>query len=161
VVIRAGGDQVQRDPAAVTGHRPLHALLAPVDRTATGDLASARRFADCAVYGQVVEVQADHPVERGQREPQQLPAVPGPLGQPAADGAVRAPGRGDALVAAAMHQRGQHVIEHHPVWDAPTVAAPRMRGGELRTIVCPDQGSELDPQRLGQTCWKQRHGPLQ
>jgi hypothetical protein len=52
-----------------------------------------------------------------------------------------------------MHQRGDHVVEHRPVVDPAAVAAPRMRRGELRPVVSPDQGSELDPQRLGQTSW--------
>jgi hypothetical protein len=56
VLVRPGRDQVQRDTAAVAGHRPLHPLFAAVDRAAPGDLTAARRLGDCPVYGQVVQV---------------------------------------------------------------------------------------------------------
>jgi hypothetical protein len=51
-----------------------------------------------------------------------------------------------------MHQRGDHVVEHDPVGDAAAVTTPRVGRVELRTVGL-DQGSELDPQRLGQGCW--------
>jgi hypothetical protein len=57
-----------------------------------------------------------------------------------------------------MYQRGEHVVEHDPVRDPAAVTAPRVRRGELRAILGPDQGSELDPQRLDERCWQQRHG---
>jgi hypothetical protein len=85
-----------------------------------------------------------------QAQPQQGAAVPGagPLVEAAADGAVRAARGGDAFVAAAVYQGGDHVIEHDAVADASAVAAPRVARGELGPRVDPDQGSELDPQRL-------------
>jgi len=33
------------------------------------------------------------------------------------------------------------------------VTAPRVGRGELGTLIDPDQGSELDPQRFGQGSW--------
>jgi hypothetical protein len=50
----------------------------------------------------------------------------GSLAQSAAQGAVRAAGGGDAFVTAAVHQCGDQVVEHDPVGDAATVAAPRV-----------------------------------
>ena len=89
------------------------------------------------VAGQVVQVQPDHAVVGGQADPQQSWSVSGlgPGTQSAAQGAVRAAGGGDALVAAAMDQRGDQVIEHDPVGDAAAVTAPRVRRDELGTLV--------------------------
>jgi hypothetical protein len=67
VIVGPGGDQVQRQPAAVAGHRPFHALFAPVDRAATGDLSTARGFGDRPVHRQVGQLEPDDPVKRGQR----------------------------------------------------------------------------------------------
>ena len=142
-------------PWSVAGHRPFRALLAPVDRAAAGDLAPARGLGDRPVDRQIVEVQADHLVVAGQRGPQHLLTDPGvgPVVESAADGAVRAAGRGDAFVAAAVHQRGDHMVEHDPVGDPAAVTPPRVGRVELGALVGPDQGSELDPQRLDQGCW--------
>jgi len=83
-----------------------------------------------------------------------LPADPGegPVVEAAADGAVRAAGCGDGFVAAAVHQRGDDVVEHDPVGNPAAVATPRMGRVELGTVGL-DQGSELDPQGLDQGCW--------
>jgi hypothetical protein len=43
------------------------------------------------------------------------------------------------------------MVEHDPIRDPGAVTAPRTGRGELRPITGPDQGSELDPQRLDQT----------
>jgi hypothetical protein len=83
----------------------------------------------------------------------------GPVTQPAADGAVRAAGGGDAFVAAAVHQRGDQMVEHDPVRDPAAVTSPGVGRGELGLLIGPDQGSELDPHGLDQGCWQQRHGP--
>lgn len=66
-----------------------------------------------------------------------------------ADRLVRAPGAGDPLIPAAMHQRGDHVLEHHPVADTGPVAAQRMRRVEPGQLT-PSQRAELDPDRLQQ-----------
>ena len=128
-------------PVAVAGHRAFGALLAAVDRAAPGHLAPARGLGDRAVHGQVVQVQPDHLVVAGQRGPQHLLADPGvgPVVESAADGAVRAARGGDALVAAAVHQRGDHVVEHDPVGDPAAVTAPRVGRVEL--------GASSDPIR--------------
>jgi hypothetical protein len=154
VIVGPGRDQVQRDALVVAGHGPFGALFAPVDRAAPGHLTSARGLGDRSVHGQVVEVQADHLVVAGQRGPQHLLTDPGlgPVVESAADGAVRAARGGDAFVAAAVHQRGDHVVEHDPVGDPAAVASPRVGRVELGTVGL-DQGSELDPQGLGQGCW--------
>jgi len=90
----------------------------------------------------------------GQRGLQHLLTDPGvgPDVESAADGAVRAARGGDAFVAAAVHQRGDHVVEHDPVGDPAAVTPPRVGRVELGTVGL-DQGSELDPQGLGQGCW--------
>ena len=121
---------------------------------APGDLAPARGLGDRPVHRQVVQVQADHLVVAGQCSPQELLADPGegPVVEAAADGAVRAAGCGDAFVAAAVHQRGDDVVEHDPVGNPAAVATPRMGRVELGTVGL-DQGSELDPQGLDQGCW--------
>src|SRR5215467_13942766 len=54
-------------------------------------------------------------------------ALPGPVFEPAADPAVRAPGAGDALISAAMYQRRDHMLKHHPVGHPAAVTAQRMR----------------------------------
>ena len=155
VIIRAGRDQMQRDALIIAGHGPFGALLAAVDRAAPGHLTAARGLRDRPVHGQVVQVQTDHLVERGQGDTQQRVGVPGlgPVTQPAADGAVRAAGRGDAFVAAAVYQRGDHVVEHDPVGDPATVTPPWVGRVELGPVIGPDQGGELDPQGLDQGCW--------
>jgi hypothetical protein len=50
-----------------------------------------------------------------------------------------------AFVAAAVHQRRDHVIEHDPIRDSAAGAAPRVGRGELQSVAGPDQGSQLDP----------------
>ena len=135
MVVGAGGEQVQRDAVAVGGHGVFGALFAAVNRAAAGDLTTAGSFGDRPVYGQILQVQSDDPVIGGQGDPQHRRSVPGlgPLGQAAADGALRAARRGDALVAAAVHQGGDQVVEHDPVRDASAVASPRVGGDELGT----------------------------
>jgi hypothetical protein len=134
--------------------------FAPVHRGAAGDLAATRGLGDAPVHGQLVEIEPDDLVVGGQTDPQQRGTVPGvgPLVQAAADGAVRAAGCGDPLVAAAVHERTDQMLEHDPVGDAPAVTAPRVAGDELGALIGPDQGSQLDPQRLDERCWQQRHG---
>jgi hypothetical protein len=58
-----------------------------------------------------------------------------------------------------MHQRRDHMVEHHPGGDPAVMTAPRVVHGELRLLVDPDQGSEPDPQRVDDGSWQQRHGP--
>jgi len=109
---------------------------------------------DRSVDRQVVEVQPNHLVVAGERGPQHLLTDPGlgPVVESAADGAVRAARGGDAFVAAAVHQGRDHVVEHDPVGDPAAVASPRVGRVELGAVGL-DQGSELDPQGLGQGCW--------
>jgi hypothetical protein len=45
------------------------------------------------------------------------------------------------------------MVEHHPGGDPAAVTAPRVVRGKLRVLVDPDQGSELDPQRVDDGCW--------
>jgi hypothetical protein len=150
-----GGDQVQRDSLPIGGDGALHALFAPVNRGTPGDLAPAGRLGDGAIHSQVLQVQSDHLVVGSQRQAQQRPTVPGlgPRVQATTDGAVRAARAGQAFIAAAVHQGRDHVVEHHPVGNPTPMTTPRMRRGELRTLLGPDQGGELDPQRLDQRCW--------
>jgi len=61
--------------------------------------------------------------------------VLGPVGQSAADRAIRTPWGGDALVAAAVDQGGEHVVEHHPIRDPAPVTSPRMIRDEFGAIV--------------------------
>jgi hypothetical protein len=85
-------------------------------------------------------------------------SVLGPLASATTDGAIRAAGRGDALVAAAVDQRGDEMVEHDSVRDTAAVTDPRLIRGELGAVIGTDQRGELDPQRLGEGCWKQRRG---
>ena len=134
-------------PCPSAGDGALHALFAPVNRAAPGDLASAGRLGDGAVHGQVVQVQSDHLVVGGQRHAQQRPTVPGlgPRGQATADGAVRAARAGDAFVAAAVHQRGDHMVEHHPVGDPAAMTAPRDATGRTPDTPRPRSGRRTRP----------------
>jgi len=146
---------VQRDAVPVGGHRALYALFAAVHRGAAGDLAATRGLGDASVHGQFVEVEPDDLVVGGQADPQQRGPVSGvgPLVQAPAHGAVRAAGCGDAFVAAAVHERADQMVEHDPVGDASAVTAPRVSRRELGSLVGPDRGSQLDPQRLDKRCW--------
>jgi hypothetical protein len=54
------------------------------------------------------------------------------LAHSAPDRAIRTPDGGDALVPAAIDQRGGHVVEHHPVRDTSAATAPRVNQRELR-----------------------------
>jgi hypothetical protein len=56
-----------------------------------------------------------------------------------------------------VHERGDDVVEHDPVGHSAAMTAPWVGRAELGTVRL-DQGSELDPQRLDQGCWQQRHG---
>jgi hypothetical protein len=47
---------------------------------------------------------------------------------------------------AAVHQRGDHMVEHDPVWHPAAVAAPGVGRGELGAFGRSDQRGELDPQ---------------
>src|SRR5437868_4069547 len=49
------------------------------------------------------------------------------------------------------------MVEHDSVGHSAAMTAPRVGRAELGTVRL-DQGSELDPQRLDQGCWQQRHG---
>ena len=69
--------------------------------------------------------------------------------QPPPDRAIRTPRRGDALVPAAVHERGDDVLKHDPIADTTTMAAQRMRGVEWRALPA-DQRAELAPDRLQQ-----------
>ena len=84
---------------------------------------------------------------------------PGPLPKAAPDGAIRTAGAGDALVAGAVYQCRNDVLEDHSIGHAPTVAAQgmgRSHEGALR-----QQAGELFPARLQQARWQDRHGFLQ
>ena len=48
-----------------------------------------------------------------------------------------------------MHQRGNHVLEDHPVGDPAAMAAQRVRRIKGRALAA-QQGAELDPDRLQQ-----------
>ena len=69
------------------------------------------------VRGWVLQQALKFAVVGCQSESQQLlpEAGSGPLVETAADGAIRAARGGEAFVAAAVHQRGDHVVEHDPV----------------------------------------------
>jgi hypothetical protein len=58
----------------------------------------------------------------------------------------------------AMHQRRDHMLEHDAIRDAPAMAAQgvRWRDGGMEG----QQGRELVPEGLQQTCWDDRHGHL-
>ena len=139
----------------VGGHRALHALFAAVHRGAAGDLTPAGGLGDAPVHGQLVEVEPDDLVVGGQADPQQRGPVSGvgPLVAAAAHGPVRAARRGQALVAAAVDERADQMVEHDPVGDAAAMTPPRVIQGELGALVGPDQRGELDPQRLDKRCW--------
>jgi hypothetical protein len=160
VPVGPGGDQVQGDAGPVGRDGALEPLFAPVHRRASGRLAPARRLGGAAVHGHVLQLQADHPVVGPQRQRVQLLAQAGrgPLLQAAADGAVRAAGRGDALVAGAVDQRGDDVVEDDAIRDAPAVAPQRVggRAGGARG----QQGGELVPHGLQQAYWQGGHGLL-
>jgi len=145
----------------VGDHRAFGAPLAAIDRGPSRKFPSAGRFGDRPIHRQVVGVQTDHLVVGGERGFEQFhPHVAfGPLGQSAADRAIRTPWGGDALVTAAMHEGGEHVVEHHPIRDPAPVTPPRMRHRELGTIVVLQQRGELDPQGFGQGCRQQGNGP--
>src|SRR6476661_4661919 len=100
---------------------------------APGYLTPARSLGDRSVDRQIVQVQADHLVVAGQRGPQHLLTDPGggPVVESAANGAIRAARGGDTFVAAAVHQRGEHMVEHDPVGDPATVTSPGV-GGRTR-----------------------------
>ena len=92
VLVGTGGEQVQGNALPVGGYRTFGALLAPVNRAAASDFASAGGLGDGAVHGEVVQVQADDLVVGRQGDPQDRGPVPGlgPLVHAAAQGAVRA-----------------------------------------------------------------------
>src|SRR5204862_2707937 len=62
----------------------------------------------------------------------------------------------DPLVPRAVHQRGDHMLEDHPVRYPPPMTAQRMAGRNERTLR--QQRRELDPQGLQQANWQDRHG---
>jgi hypothetical protein len=93
LVVGAGRDQVQWDPVTVAGHGAFGALF--------------DRFVD----GTIGELPADNPVLGVEPDPQQLgawPAWPTRSG----DGGWCGPSSraGEAFVAAAVHQRGDHIV---------------------------------------------------
>jgi len=107
---------------------------------APGHLTAARRRGDRPSTARSSRFTPDHSVVGGEPEAQQLGAQAG-LGPTAAavDGwcgpsrpGVRSP---------VVHQCGEHVFEHHSVWDAAAVTAPRVGWGELRAIIDPDQAA--------------------
>jgi hypothetical protein len=79
--------------------------LATVNGGWPGTVAAAGRLGQAPVHRDIAQVQADDLVIGAQRGGVQrlAQAHSGPFGQPPPDGAVRAPGRGDPLVPAAVH----------------------------------------------------------
>jgi hypothetical protein len=57
-----------------------------------------------------------------------------------------------------VDERADQMVEHDPVGDAAAMTPPRVIQDELGALVGPDQRGELDPQRLDERCWQQRHG---
>src|SRR5215213_3402597 len=55
-----------------------------------------------------------------------------------------------------MDQRGDHMLEDHPIRDPPPMTAQRMGRRDERTLR--QQRGELVPQRLQQANWQNRHG---
>lgn len=108
----------------------------------------------------MIEVEAEHPVVRDQSSAEHLEADPfgGPFDEASADGAVRASRCGDAFATAAVHQCGEHVVEHHPVRDAAAVTAPWVRRGELGAGIDVELGGELDPEGFDETDWRRGTG---
>ena len=130
-----GGD-AQRDAVPVAGDRAFQAAFAPVDWGRPGSLAAAGRLGQAPVDRDVAQFQADDLVIGAQRGGVQRlgDARLRPFGQPPPDSTVRAPGGGDPLVPAAVHQRGHDVLEDHPAGCPAAVAAQRVIRLELRGL---------------------------
>jgi len=143
-------EQADRDADGVGGQGAFKATFASVQWGRAGFVAAARGFGEAAVDGEVGQVQADHAVEGGQCQGvhPMSEAGGGPHLEPAADGGVGADRAGHPLVAVAGDQGLHDVLEHHPVRDAPAVAAQRMVRIELGSPA--DQCVELDPDRFQQ-----------
>jgi hypothetical protein len=149
-------------PSGIPAHRWPPSVCGPfaaVDRGAAGDLAATGRLGGPPVDGHTGQLQPDDLVVGAQRQGVEPLGQPGggPLRQASPDRAVRAPRSCEALIARAVHQRGHHVVEHHPVGDPTAVAAKRMVGVEGWLVGQP--GAELAPDRFQQACWHGRHGP--
>src|SRR5215813_6624578 len=111
-------------------------------RTASAALTRLPRTEAAPIHRDIAPFQAADLVLGAQRGGMQRP------GQPSADGAVRAPRRGDPLIPAALHQRGQDMLKHHPARHLTAVAAQRVPGAKLRertTAALIKECAELDP----------------
>ena len=148
VVVGPGGDQVQRDPAArrLATERFMPCLprstgLRPATSPPQGALVMHPSTARSS------QVQPDHPVVGGQRRRSSAGPCPAWAHSRRRRRMVRSeqPGRGDAFVAAAVHQRGDHVVEHHPVGDPAAVTAPRDASGRTRDARRPRSGQRTRP----------------
>ena len=121
---------------------------------ATGAFSAAGGLGGAAVDGHIRQVQADHlvvGVQCGQPQPIE-DAQPDPFVAAAAQGGRRAGGIGDPLVAGAVHQRLDQLVEDHRIVDAGAVAVQRMSLHTRR-----QQGEELLAQRVKDAGWDGRH----
>jgi hypothetical protein len=111
-------------------------------------LPAARRFGDAAIHCQILEIQPDHPVIGVQGQEMHLlrQSQGCPFLQPTPNGAVRTAGGGDPLVARAMDQGSDHMLEDQAIRDALPVT-PEGMGGRDRGMLG-QQGRELDPERF-------------
>lgn len=152
------GDDPQRDAAGVAGGGALQPLLAPVDWRAASLLPAGRGLGDAAVHRGLAEVEAGHPVVGVQGESVQRfgNPLPGPLFEASADGAFRASGRGDPLVAGTMDQREHDVLEDGSVGDPAAVRAQRVADDEL--LPGGEDRGELVPQGFEQARRQRGHG---
>ena len=151
VPVGARAGDAQRDAVVLGGHRAFQAALAPVHRGRPSALAAAGRLGDAPIHRHVGKLQADDLVigRQGQGVHLLADAQRRPRLQPAADRAVRAPRRSDPLIPTAMHQRGNHVLKHHPVGDPAAMAAQRVSRIKVRALAA-QEGAEPGPDRLQQ-----------
>jgi hypothetical protein len=127
-MLAGAGNRGDRQAGAVDQRGALQPALRPVHRALAGALPTAGRLGEASVDRDVGQIQADQPFVGGQhRGAQGVEDSSGdPLIAPAAQRGGRARRIAQPFVAAAEDQRGDDLVEHDAVVDAPPVTTQRM-----------------------------------
>ena len=155
VAVGAVGGPADRDAVAIRGDGPLPAALVAVGRVRPGALAAVGSLVQRAVEGHVVEVEADDPVECGERRVLELVEHPGidPLVASGSQGRV-----GDLVVEDRFdvhprrpgHEPDEQTPQAQPVRDPRPMAAEPVRPirrWKQRLDRCPDGIEHLGLER--------------
>src|SRR5215204_2401726 len=155
MAVSRSDDNPEGDAASVHGHRALDARFSSIHWTPTRFLATARRFGDAAIHGQVGQFEADKAIVSFERYLPKVIHYSGfnPLVTPATQRGSRTLLVGNPPVGTSEDQDLNQLFEDYPVGYAGSVAAKGMVGLPLG-----QKGSKLLPYRFDDVWLECGHG---